>query len=41
MDGWMGDGWMNGQVGGWMGRRMDRLIDGWVDEYRVVLRNHK
>ena len=31
MDGWMDDGWVNGWMeGGWV-----------VDEYRVVLRNHR
>ena len=27
MDGWMNDGWMDGQMGGWM----DRWVDGWMD----------
>lgn len=30
MDGWVEDGWMGGE---W--------VDGWLDEYRRVLRNYR
>ena len=36
MDGWMGEGWMGGQMEGWMGGQMEGWMGGQTDGWSTI-----